>query len=429
MTIPIQTPQIGTTGVVKPLNLVEQIAPLLEAINQHKLANAQVENYRSLAAQRQEEAAAKARELQDQADAANAFYMHLSGAATRLKPEKPSKEGIPSHQGMDNTNGTLIPLPQFERGLSPGALNSYQKFIQDYNQNVLQSQQETTSRVQNEHVRQLTDIAHLQALAAGKAAAQDAQTQDILTSTDLTTDQGQRRAIRAILQKSGPQAADQVARALNVGVGRYGHVIGPDGYLYITDSQSGNVRRDTVIGQRNPQIQDALRRNAATLVDLLDQQSQLIHNLGIGASKNPSLAAIAEASKVLGISTEGLSNIVRTDPEQVTRMLRTRFAHNYVGLLPHSRSSEALLQNLAESYWAPAGSSSATLQQAERDRRKLRAVLQGLASGSITDMSRLPGFADAAAAAAAEGRPQTGNPGTTVQPNPDEWAGGVPPPQ
>lgn len=430
MTIPIQTPQIGTTGVVKPPSIVDQIAPILEAINQQKLAQAQIENYRSLAEQRKMAVAQQARELQDQADAANAFYQHISGAAVRLKPEKPSKEGIPSHQGMDNTTGTLIPLPQFERGLGPGALVNYHKFVQDYNQSVLQSQQETASRAQVEHTRALTDLSQIQAANAARAVADDKTMQNILAGADLTSDAGQRGAIRRILQTVGPEAADRVARTLNVGAGRYGHVVGPDGYLYITDSQSGRVRRDTVVGQRNQLTQEALQRNARTLVDLLDEQSKLIRDLGIGASKNPTAAGIAEASRVLGVSTEGLSNWLRNDPEQFTRMLRTRFAHNYVGLLPHSRSSEALLQNLAESYWAPAGSGAALLQRAERDRRTLRQVLQQLANGSLTDMSRLPGFAQAAAAAAAEGQqaPQTGQPGTTVIPNPDEWAQGVPPP-
>lgn len=426
MTLPIQTPQIGTTGVVKPPNIMDQIAPILEAINQQKLAQAQVENYRSLAEERKQKAAASARELQDQADAAKAFYDHLSGAAVRLKPEKPSKDGVPSHQGVDETTGSLIPLPQFERGLGPGALVNYHKLVEDYNRTVLQSQQETASRVQTQHTMAATDLLHSQAQAAADAIAADKTTQGILQGADLTSDAGQRGAIRKVLQTVGAGAAERLARTLNVGSGRYGHVIGPDGFLYITDSQSGRVRRDTVIGQRSQATQDALKRNAATLVDLLDQQSKLIHDLGIGASKNPTPAAVAEASRVLGVSTEGLSNWLRNDPEQLTRMLRTRFAHNYVGLLPHSRSSEALLQNLAESYWAPAGSSGATLQQAERDRRRLRAVLAGLANGSLTDMSRLPGFAQAAAAAAAEGVPQGTQPGTPP-PNPDDWAQGIPP--
>src|SRR5882672_5553047 len=105
MTIPIQTPQIQPQLAPRQPSLVEQIAPILEAINQQKLASAQVENYRSLAAQRQDEAAQRARELQDQADAAKAFFDHLSGAAVRVKPEKPNKDGTPSHQGMDNTTG------------------------------------------------------------------------------------------------------------------------------------------------------------------------------------------------------------------------------------------------------------------------------------------------------------------------------------
>src|SRR5438552_3845065 len=101
------------------------VAPILEQITQQKVANAQLENYRNVAEERRMAIAKQAQELQDQADASRAFYQHLSGAATQLKPEPPSKEGVPSHQGIDATNGTLIPLPQYLRSLSPGAAVHY----------------------------------------------------------------------------------------------------------------------------------------------------------------------------------------------------------------------------------------------------------------------------------------------------------------
>lgn len=427
MTIPIQMPQIGTTGVVQAPDPLKQVAPILEAIAQQKLAQAQVENYRSLAEQRKADIAQKARELQDQADAANAFYQHLSGSAVRLKPEKPSKEGVPSHQGVDNTTGALIPLPQFERGLAPGALLAYHNLVQDYNKAVLQSSEETTARVQQEHTRALTDLTQAQAATAARSIADDKAMKAILAGSDLTTDAGQRQAIRRVLQTAGPDAASRIAQTLNVGSGRYGHVIGPDGFLYITDSQSGRVRRDTSVGQRSKTTEEALRRSAGQIVDLLDEQSQLIRNLGIGSSKNPTPAAIAEASRVLGVSTEGLSNWLRNDPQQLTRMLRTRFAHLYIGLLPHSRSSQNLLENLTESYWAPAGSGAPLLQRAERDRQHLKRILVDLRDGRLTDMSRLPGFAEAAAAAASESRSAPPDP-NAAPPNPDDWVNGPPPP-
>ena len=159
MTIPIQMPQIQPPLAPPQKTVAEQIAPILEIIAQQKLANAQLESYRSLAEERKMTIAKQARDLQDQADAANAFYQHLSGAAVRVKPEPPSKDGTPSHQGVDNTTGTLIPLPQFEKGLNPGALVHYHQLVQDYNQTVLQRQQETASQAQVQHTQTLDTIA------------------------------------------------------------------------------------------------------------------------------------------------------------------------------------------------------------------------------------------------------------------------------
>jgi len=428
MTIPIQLPQIGTTGVVPPsTSPLEAAVPILEALTQQKLAAAQMEHYRSLAEERKAQAAQQAQALQDQAQAAKAFYDHLSGAAVRLKPEKPGKEGMPANTGVDETTGTLVPLSQFERGLRPGALVGYHALLQDYNKTVLQRHDELKAQAEVQHNKALTDLTTLQAIASAKAAADEGTTQGILSQSDLTSDVGQRRAIQQVLQKVGVDAADRLAKTLNVGQGRYGYIIGPDKQGYITDSKSGGARLDRAFAVKDPAALEAQRRNAGQVVDLLDEQSKLIRDLGIGSSRNPALAAVAEASRVLGVSTEGLSNVLRNDPEQVTRMLRTRFAHLYVGLLPHSRSSADLLNNLTESYWAPAGSGTSLLRRAERDRRGLRQILVELRDGRTTDWSRLPGFAEAAAAAAAEG--QAPPPNTPVQgsTNPDDWVHGVPP--
>src|SRR2546429_1974005 len=155
MTLPIHLPQMGRTGVARaPPSFLQQAVPILEAITQQKRAAAQMENYRSLAEERKAAIAKQPRDLQDQADAAKAFFNHLSGAAVRLKPEPPSKEGVPSHQGVDQTTGTLIPLPQFERGLGPGALVHYHGLLQDYNKTVLQQQSELSGKAEAEHNKQ-----------------------------------------------------------------------------------------------------------------------------------------------------------------------------------------------------------------------------------------------------------------------------------
>ena len=157
------------------------------------------------------------------------------------------------------------------------------------------------------------------------------------------------------------------------------------------------------VGQKVAVNQDAIQRGAKTIVDLLDEQSSVINKAGLAGSKNPTLAQLAQTARVLGIPTEAVANFARSDPQQLTQLLKTRFAHNYIGLLPHSRGSAQLLTNLVESYWAPAGSSPATLARAEQDRNKLRAMLDQIAKGKI-DLSKLPGFSEAAQAAAAEGQ-------------------------
>lgn len=425
MTIPLQLPQIHPDLAPRAPSVIEQIAPVLEAINQRKLVNAQVQNYQSLAEQRKMEAAAKAQDLQDQADAAQAFYGHVSGITTHLRPEQPSKEGVPSHQGVDAGNGTLIPLSSVLKKLTPGALVYYQQHIKDYNSDVMQQQQVTTQQAQDEHTRQLTDLTRIQAQNAANEIADNKRTQDILQSSDLTTDRGQLRAVRRVLQEVGPKAAGPIAQTLNTGTG-FDKYVSPDGTFYV--GHNGAWHKDFSVAVKPVQaIVDAQKRNAGQVVDLLDEQSKLIQDLGIGSSKNPTLAALADGSRILGVSTEGLSNWLRNDPEQLTKMLRTRFSHLYVGLLPHSRSAGQLLDNLTQSYWAPAGSGKPLLARAENDRQKLRRVLVDLRDGKTTDWSRLPGWAAAASAAVSEGAQTPGQPGTTVTPNPDDWVNGVPP--
>lgn len=417
-----QAPQIGSTGFVQQPGIAQQIAPLLDALAQHKLVNAQMEAYKSLTEERKLKAAQQARDAQDAADAADAFYRHISGSEQRLKPAQPGKDGAPQHNGVDETSGMLMPLPQFEKGLSPQAHAGYLGMIEAHNKAIQQGFAAAGEKVKTEHEQVLTDIAR-----AG--LAKDTAVREVLAkyAGRLDDPTAQRKAI-ADVAAMDPNAAKGLADAFNHGAGRYNHVVGPDGFLYILDTKLGTARKDTAVGQKTAMNQDAVQRGAQTVVDLIDEGTALLRKNGT-ADIDPILAHTAENARVLGVPLGAAANIGRTDEQQQFRLLRTRFAHNYVGLLPHSRSAANLLTNLTESYFAPPGSSDATRRTAQRDRLKLRAVLDQVAKGKI-DLSKLPGFAEAAQAAAAEGQqvqPIASPDGGAAVPNPADWSQGVPP--
>ena len=260
---------------------------------------------------------------------------------------------------------------------------------------------------------------------------QDQLTRSILQryGPRLTTERGQQQAIAEIAANAGPEAANSVASAFNVGAGRYHNWAGPNGYMYIIDTKNGRVRQGEFVGTKavGAANQEAVRRGAATIVELLDEQSRIAEK-DIKGTQNPTLAEIAATSRVLGVSTEALANLWRTNPQQVTQLLKTRFAHNYVGLLPHSRSAANLLRNLTESYWAPPNSSISTLQRAEADRKILRAIMHDVATGKVTDWTRIPGFGAAAAAASEEAGQAPPTDPNAPPANPMDWQQGVPPP-
>lgn len=294
MTIPISPVNIGTTGVVKQPSVLEQIAPILEALSQQKLAKAQIANLQSLAEERKLAAAKAARELQDQADAAAAFYQHLSGAAVRVKPEKPSADGTPSHQGVDNTNGTLIPLPQFEKGLAPGALVHYQGLIQDYNKSVVQSQDVAASQAQQQHT----------------------QFQDTITQAGLDED----RRISGVLSRFAgrqwnrstinrtigevltinPQKAQQVATTINSLLPDYQVVVNDNGTVsYVSKQPEGGVAGAPVQPKRPTDEMNKLGEYArrvlegnATMTDLENKQP------GIGQRVDDRLRALRSIEQI-----------------------------------------------------------------------------------------------------------------------------------
>jgi hypothetical protein len=405
MTIPA-APQIGSTGFIQQPGTAEQVAPLLQALAQRQ----RLDLARQELAQKQQEWEIQKRVLGTQAEG-----MELANEQRKREFQAQDEDLVARDQALQLYTGNLPRLGDSKgigevlaRIKDPAVAAHFYEFVK-----------EGIGLTQAQATASLTGAQATHQTAANTA---DTATQEILGrfGPQLQTERGQREAIGEVLATAGAEAAGRVASALNMGSGRYGHVVGPDGFLYITDSKTGQVRRDTTVGQRPAQNQEAVRRGAQTLVDLLDEQTAVIERSGLSGSQNPTLAQMAQTGRVLGISTEAVANILRNDPQQLTQMLKTRFAHNYVGLLPHSRSAANLLENLTQSYWAPAGSNPNLLRRAEADRRHLRQIMADLASGKLTDLSRIPGFADAAAAAAAEG--QAGPPAAgAAPPNPDDY--------
>lgn len=416
-------PQIGSTGLIQQPGIAQQLAPLIDALAQHQLARAQIESYKSLTEERKLKAAQQAQDTQDAADAAKAFYGHISGSEQRLKPAQAKEGQPPPHSGVDETSGMLMPLPQFERGLSPKAHALYLGMIESHNKALQEVLTAAADKVKTDHEQVLTDIARaglMRDTAVKAALGKYAGTLDKPSQ--------QAKAIAEVAALGDLTGAEGLARTFNLGNDRYKHFLRPDGFVGILDSKLGTTQKGEFVGQKVAPNQEAVQRGAQTVVDLLDEQSRLIQQTGLGASKNPSLAQMAQTARVLGVPTEAIANAFRTDPQQITQMLKTRFAHNYVGLLPHSRSAANLLTNLTESYWAPGGSSEPTLARAERDRKRLRGMLDQVAKGKM-DLSKIPGFAEAAQAAVAEGQqPPAGGMGQpAVLPNPADWSQGVPP--
>lgn len=414
MTIPITTPQIGATGVVP--------SGAEQALSQAKAWF----DVAAMAMQRRQELDI-AREKLAQDREQFELQKKIAGptiAGMELDNERKKRD----FQRQDEDYAAQDEALKIFTGALPQAHD-----MQAWGQVIAGVKDPAVGRHLMENIRGMFDLQNQQATGRKTAAdaAQveahnnaDVATQGILQrygAAKLATVPGQRAALAEVAALAGPERANELANAFNVGSGRHHLWAGPDGFLYDHDTKLGEVRQLKSVGTKagNALNQEAIKRGAQTIVELLDEQSRIIDAAGLRGSKNPSLAQVAQTARFLGIPTEGLANILRSNPQQVTQMLKTRFAHNYVGLLPHSRSAANLLNNLTESYWAPGGSSDELLARAQQDRIRLRAIMAGVASGRITDLTRIPGFSDALKAAASENTPQAAD--SAAGPNPLDW--------
>lgn len=408
MTIPIQNVQLGATGFVQQPDVGQQLEVVAQALQRRQ----QIQLAKQKLAQEREQF-----ELQKK----------IAGtelAGTELDNEKKRRDFKAQEQDLvdqDDAEKIFVgALPQAHDMAAWGQVIAGVK-NPGVGRHLMERIGEMFTLQGREATQRKTSADAAQVEAHNTA---DVATQGILQrygATKLATVAGQRAALAEVAALAGPERANQLADAFNVGSGRYQHYAGPDGFLYIIDTKTGDVRQSRTVGTKagNALNQEAVRRGAQTIVELLDEQSKIIESVGLKGSKNPSLAQVAQTARFLGIPTEGLANILRSNPQQVTQMLKTRFAHNYVGLLPHSRSAANLLTNLTESYWAPGGSSDELLARAQQDRVRLRAIMAGVASGRITDLTRIPGYSDALKAAASENAPAGAD--STAGPNPLDW--------
>lgn len=409
--IPFNPPRIGTTGVLEP-QVPPGIAVLMQAL-QHRQEldiqrqrlrrdQEQLELQRSVAGPQIEAAKLeidrRRREMQaaeDDLKAKDQAYQIVVGNLPRL---------------MDNSAWGEVVAGVKDPAVAAHVMSYRDQYLKQANQAA--ETQRTSAQATALEMQNQADVA----------------TREILGryGTQLRTTRGQRDAIAEVASVAGPEEANRLASAFNTGAGRYQHWAGPDGFLYLIDSKTGDVRQNRQVGVRGQTSfsQEGVKRGASSIVELIDEATALLKQ-DPNADIEPRLARTAENARVLGIPLGAFANDVRTPSQQQFSQLRTRFAHIYVGLLPHSRSAAKLLENLTESFWAAPGANTTLRAQSERDRRNLRQMMADVAAGKLTDLSRIPGFAEAMRAAAAEGT-ETPQGDTTATPNYDDYRTGPP---
>jgi hypothetical protein len=81
-----------------------------------------------------------------------------------------------------------------------------------------------------------------------------------------------------------------------------------------------------------------------------------------------------------------------TSSQQEFQSYMDQFAHNAVGLLPGSRQSMVLFNNLRQSYVPSAGQSPQAREAKRRQRLELLRRLQAMSQGQPVPLNDLPGF-------------------------------------
>ena len=179
--------------------------------------------------------------------------------------------------------------------------------------------------------------------------------------------------------------------------------------------RQGAAARARQAGKPPSGLENKVRLGAHNAADALTRAETLLAQ-DPEADVEPEAAAAMEGLSripvVGGMATgmvEAQRQRRRSPSQQAFQSYMDQFVHNAVGLLPGSRQSIVLFQNLRQAYVPAAGQSPEARAAKRAQRNRLIALLKQLAAGERVDFGDLPGFVEAA--------PQTGAPSY----NPKFW--------
>lgn len=136
-------------------------------------------------------------------------------------------------------------------------------------------------------------------------------------------------------------------------------------------------------------------QNAAEALDFIDRLVTTDPNADV-RTVGTSLAEGASRLPLIGTAlsglTEPLAQLAMTPTQQIVQGAFGRFAHNAVGLLPGSRQSLVLFQNLLESYRPKSNESSEARAAKRAARRELAKRLHAIGRGEDVTLTDLPGM-------------------------------------
>lgn len=145
-----------------------------------------------------------------------------------------------------------------------------------------------------------------------------------------------------------------------------------------------------------------VRTGAQNALQALEEADQILREdrtaditpVASGIASSAAQSRIADYVPGLKGGAEALAQSQMTTAQQKFQAAMSRFAHNAVGLLPGSRQSIALFNDLRQAYTPKQGQTSQEFRDASRAARtRLAEKMRQLAKGETVSLGDLPGFA------------------------------------
>ena len=234
-----------------------------------------------------------------------------------------------------------------------------------------------------------------------------------------------------------PAGAEQVNRALTPQEGDFAPIVGADGDIYTLNRRTGAISKTGENGGARGQGLGIVTGAEAAIAARNAIQS-LTNALALAKKDPQARIRPVMASALAGAGTTGIGALARgllgpmaqsqmTPNQQLYQRAIDQFKHNYASLLPKGSRSQAILENLGQSFSLSSGQTDPSVAAGvDADQQRLIRMLMPLAQGKVINMGQLPGFAEAAQDFA---NPQT--PGATPftgTPNFGDFRSGVPQP-